>query len=218
MKSVLISIQPKWCELIASGKKTIAVRKTAPKLETPFKCYIYATKSDKYLLDQEPNGTLFCWDKKSHHYPFKDEKNFEELYNGKVIGEFVCDKIEIVNAQCSDSGIDLFYDDCKKYGCLSQVEVEKYFGVYDEDRTRDLRAMKGNGYAWHISKLKIYDKPKGLGEFKFPCQRGYNDVNNAWCYREKGVRLTMCKYNDMENSRCSAYITRPPQSWCYVEE
>ena len=39
-KSVLISIQPKWCELIASGKKTIEVRKTAPKLETPFKCYI----------------------------------------------------------------------------------------------------------------------------------------------------------------------------------
>lgn len=25
MKAVLISIQPKWCELIASGKKTIEV-------------------------------------------------------------------------------------------------------------------------------------------------------------------------------------------------
>lgn len=33
MKSVLISIQPKWCELIASGKKTVEVRKTRPKLE-----------------------------------------------------------------------------------------------------------------------------------------------------------------------------------------
>lgn len=31
MKSVLISIHQKWCELIASGKKTIDVRKTAPK-------------------------------------------------------------------------------------------------------------------------------------------------------------------------------------------
>ena len=43
MKAVLISIRPKWCELIANGKKTIEVRKTRPKLETPFKCYIYMT-------------------------------------------------------------------------------------------------------------------------------------------------------------------------------
>lgn len=43
-KAVLISIQPKWCELIASGKKTVEVRKNKPKLETPFKCYIYQTK------------------------------------------------------------------------------------------------------------------------------------------------------------------------------
>ena len=44
MRAVLISIRPKWCELIASGKKTIEVRKTAPKINTPFKCYTYCTK------------------------------------------------------------------------------------------------------------------------------------------------------------------------------
>ena len=43
MKSVLISIKPQWCEKIASGEKTIEVRKTAPK-EVPFKAYIYSTK------------------------------------------------------------------------------------------------------------------------------------------------------------------------------
>ena len=43
-KAVLISIRPKWCELIASGKKTIEIRKTRPKIETPFKCYIYCTR------------------------------------------------------------------------------------------------------------------------------------------------------------------------------
>lgn len=42
-KSVLISIRPKWCEKIASGEKTIEVRKTRPKMNTPFKCYIYCT-------------------------------------------------------------------------------------------------------------------------------------------------------------------------------
>lgn len=63
MKSVLISIHPRWCNLIASGKKTIEVRKTYPKLPTPFICYIYCTKERGCA-----NG-------------------------GKVIGEFVCDLI-----------------------------------------------------------------------------------------------------------------------------
>ena len=43
MKAVLISIQPKWCAKIASGEKTVEIRKTAPKIEAPFKCYIYCT-------------------------------------------------------------------------------------------------------------------------------------------------------------------------------
>lgn len=43
MKSVLISIRPKWCEKIISGEKTIEVRKTRPRLNPPFKCYIYQT-------------------------------------------------------------------------------------------------------------------------------------------------------------------------------
>lgn len=52
MKSCLLSIQPKWCELIASGEKTIEVRKTAPKLETP-SCYIQYMKSRIDELDNE---------------------------------------------------------------------------------------------------------------------------------------------------------------------
>jgi predicted transcriptional regulator len=65
MKSVLISIQPKWVEKIASGEKTIEVRKTRPKLETPFKCYIYCTYG-------------------------KANENYMLGKRGKVIGEFVC--------------------------------------------------------------------------------------------------------------------------------
>lgn len=40
-KAVLISIRPKWCEKIISGEKTIEVRKTRPKMDTPFKCYFH---------------------------------------------------------------------------------------------------------------------------------------------------------------------------------
>ena len=80
MKSVLISIQPKWCELIASGKKTIEVRKTKPKLDVPFKCYIYCT-ANKHGVNNllEVHGT--------------DGKIRKA--NGKVIGEFVCREITV---------------------------------------------------------------------------------------------------------------------------
>lgn len=66
--AMLLSIRPKWCEKIASGEKTIEVRKTRPKLDTPFKCYIYCTKS---------GVALGAWGK-----------------HGKVIGEFTCDRID----------------------------------------------------------------------------------------------------------------------------
>ena len=53
MKAVLISIRPKWCEKIMTGQKTIEVRKTRPKMDTPFKCYIYKCGNGKLdLLDE----------------------------------------------------------------------------------------------------------------------------------------------------------------------
>lgn len=56
MIAVLISIRPKWCEKIINGRKTIEVRKTRPKMDTPFKCYIYKCGNGKvigeFLCDQ----------------------------------------------------------------------------------------------------------------------------------------------------------------------
>ena len=49
MKSVLISIRPEWCEKIINGRKTIEVRKTRPKMNPPFKCYIYKCGSGKVI-------------------------------------------------------------------------------------------------------------------------------------------------------------------------
>jgi predicted transcriptional regulator len=45
-KAVVLSIRPKWCEKIAIGEKTIEVRKTRPKLDTPFKAYIYCSQGN----------------------------------------------------------------------------------------------------------------------------------------------------------------------------
>ena len=186
MKSVLIAIRPQWCEKIASGEKTIEVRKTAPK-EVPFKCYIYETQG-QYVKFTHGAHTKYGYGR------------------GKVIGEFICDRIEMVNAKCSNYGIDLFYHDCLTNGCLTEREIEKYFNVPED---RDLRAMKGNGYVWNISDLKIYDKPKELSEFRKPCP--YGDLPCWIC--------PSCDKDENDNLiQCFNTVSRPPQSWQYIED
>lgn len=69
MKAVLISIRPKWCEKIISGEKTIEVHKTRPKMDTPFKCYIYCTKPEEKLLTIMKDG----------------DENYGETYHGKPV-------------------------------------------------------------------------------------------------------------------------------------
>ena len=135
-KSVLISIKPQWCELIASGKKIVEVRKTRPKRETPFKCYIYCTKGR--------GDCLWRWN--GIWYDTQDPNHRPNRLDGKVIGEFVCD--EIISA---DNGS---YKDIP----LSETGLQA-----DEllDYANDKRI-----YGWHISDLVFYDDPKELREFK----------------------------------------------------
>ena len=84
-KAVLISIRPKWCELIANGTKTVEVRKSRPKIATPFKCYIYCTK-DRHLT--------FCRGKRYCYADDHTHNAFDITCNGTIIGEFVCDSID----------------------------------------------------------------------------------------------------------------------------
>ena len=48
-KAVLISIRPEWAQKIMAGRKTIEVRRTRPKMDTPFKCYIYECGNGKVI-------------------------------------------------------------------------------------------------------------------------------------------------------------------------
>lgn len=138
MKAVLISIQPKYCELIASGKKTVEVRKTRPKIETPFKCYIYETQS----------RTETPWVDEEGHHIFKGR--------GQVIGEFVCDKIEefSVPYPAYFGEIDSNTERIIKSACLKPMDIHAYNG------TRQT-------YGWHISDLVIYDEPRELSDFVY---------------------------------------------------
>lgn len=171
-KAVMLSVRPKWVEKIANGEKTIEVRKTKPKLETPFKCYIYCT------LPKYPHEDFIATD-----YPRP------QFYGGgKVIGEFTCDRIYEL------APLNHAPDDVEKQTCLTREEIVNY--------------LKGTGYGWHISDLRIYDTPKELIEF-------YTWEKCKSCSKS-GYESTACIYD--ENCMIPAAITKAPQSWCYVEE
>ena len=123
MKSVIISIQPKWCELIASGKKTVEVRQTKPKIETPFKCYIYCTQ-DKRLLHKFDKGERIDDETFFEEHVFVRQNTWIRGHlnpNGKVIGEFVCYEIQEVY-QCNSGWI-------KENACISQDDFFDYLGI-----------------------------------------------------------------------------------------
>ena len=179
-KAVLISIRPEWVEKILTGEKTLEVRKNRPNMETPFKCYIYCTNS---------GVAMGMWGK-----------------HGKIVGEFVCDKITWLThvgfsglpgirlvAMKDRYTIDDSFDFSES--CLTTPQIEKYLGGKD-------------GYVWHISDLKIYDTPKELTEF-----RTWKKCKSC---SKSGYESTACIYD--ENCMVPAAITEAPQSWQYVEE
>ena len=189
MKSILMSIKPKFVEKIANGEKTVEVRKTAPKLEVPFKCYIYCTKG-------KPCLKISYFDKKScfsfYGYSYKEAKEIfeDDLWNGSVIGEFVCDEVIEICFECSD------------WSKLRPAKIP-CTGLTDKEIVEYLGNGK-SGYGLHISDLKIYDKPKELSKFRKPCDAFLDCLS--------------CRMGKIADLSCKGQLTRPPQSWQYGEE
>lgn len=206
-KSLITSVSPKECELIASGKQTMLVRKTRPKIETPFKSYIYMTATKERCR---------LWE-----YMTAYINNKGEMLNGsqKVIGEFVCDRIICCQAYYDDSGekhlTNLFGVDTSKI-CLSESEIFDY--IIGKDK------KDGMGWLWHVTELKIYDKPKELGEFRKPCVdvyqycKGCRYGNVIISPDEEEYAMYHGGNYETFDTICCNHITRPPRSWCYVEE
>ena len=163
----------------------------------PFKGYICCTSTKPYLYrEANPPFELFL-----DNDLYEGEGYDDRLFSGKVIGEFVCDKI-----------IEWQYDKGHQYYVEYPDDCTSYFPYLK--RHSEATGLKcseienyGKGkplYGWHISDLKIYDKPKELSEFRKPCK-----INLPMCDR--------CEYYSTWNGRCEN-ITRAPQGWCYVEE
>ena len=192
MKAVLMSIKPKLCELIASGRKTIEVRKTKPKLEVPFKVYIYCTKDNTFA-----EKTLRGFDDSGRAIYYKAHK-------GKVIGEFVCDRIGKTFWTKSPAN-PLWVDGYDEESCLTNRELYEY-------------SKGGTFYEWHITDLVIYDEPRELWEVKSKCKEYGSD--NPKCTECHYYIDGMCYEYDESDCGCNGLkpITRPPQGYCYVEE
>ena len=171
-KAVLISMKPKNVELVLNGYETLEIRKTRPRLETPFKCYIYCTAGN---LSYEVDGGMVC-----------------NVIGGKlVVGEFMCNTILPIQVECSSpaalgAGIEVTGT------CLTDRQILEYLGNGKQ------------GYAWHISNLKIYNTPRSLDDFK--------PWNRDCKYTDLGLAIPKC-----ETCR-SCTFKKPPQIWFYVEE
>ena len=168
------------CKKIADGDCTALVRKTRPNRETPFKCYLYCTNGP---------GTLFTAYDGLHYNTDSIGKSDLACINGKIIGEFVCDKIYLVDNQggrfVAANEPESVTNDLARQSCLTYNDMANYLGNRD-------------GYAWHISNLVIYDKPKSLE--MYPTGKIARDCG------------------------CGGYIvydkilTRPLRGWCYTRD
>ena len=171
-KAVMISIRQKWCEMIVSRKKTVEVRKTRPRLEPPFRCYIYCTQPkhlyDDFISVDTEDGTVGFFS------------------GGKVIGEFVCDDIRYADAfnfVVKEDG-----EKALEGSCIDKADLFEYLGWENGMPRAECTPF----YRWHISDLEVYDTPKELSKFsglrhtKF----GLEPVSlkrppQSWCYVEE---------------------------------
>ena len=163
-KAVMISIRPEWVKKIARGEKTVEVRKSRPKLETPFKCYIFCTKAQKPVLvalqNLEDSPYVMTCGNASKKYPVEDT-TWARLLNGTVCGEFTCHTILPITVFDNGSIKDWDYWSLNE-ACISYEDMADYIGHGKQ------------GYGWRIADLKIYDEPKELSEF------GVNRAPQSW--------------------------------------
>lgn len=190
-KAILMSIRPQYVYQILKGNKTVEVRKKFPKDYVGW-VYIYCTKGkEKLYSDFTEDGLQFIIDNKAYGVNF---------LNGKVVARFWCDKVDCIEFSRTDyqwGGIILEsdneefddYDNFEKQSCLDFDDAWSYIGL---DKV---------GYAIHITRLEIFDKPMELNEFYF-------QENCANCPHKK-----YCKASNI----CKHDLQKAPQSWCYVE-
>lgn len=171
MKAIMISIQPQWVEKILNGEKTIEIRKSIPKCQSPCKVFIYCTQGTTLVRH---SGTQI--------------KQFElltdQVLNGKVVAEFTLNEVDFIKMPSN------LPHELMEKSCLNGSEIMEYLGG---DFHKDF-------YGWHIDDLKIYDEFKNINDFYRVDQKFINKIKSlgiecdgketlrtppqSWCYVE----------------------------------
>lgn len=163
MKAIMISIKPKWCAKIMNGEKTIEVRKSKALANAIQKLIDENGYAEIHAYCTKDAQGLY-WARKWIAVSQKETVPSHRV--GKVVFKFQCHKVE----EFYEFNNDL----CEK-ACIGRGEILDYLG--DE-----------SGYAIHISKLEIYDKPKELREFSnrdpYPYTRRLTRAPQSWQYVE----------------------------------
>lgn len=194
---ILASIKPYYYYLIGEGKKKIEMRKTALK-NLPQDIVFYMSKDEKSFA--------------------KIPKEFQDKYRkhfGKVGIEVVCNKVKkwkcLPKNEDMETYIYYIASADRLSTCLSYSEIENY----------------GKGktlYGWCISDLKIYDKPKELYELNRLCPDKYHYCeickygSVVLSPDEEEYALYHGGYYDCYDTVCHNTVTRPPQSYMYLDE
>lgn len=177
MKSVLLSINPSWCNLIFLGIKTLEIRKTKPNMgDEPFKCYVYCTKTK--------NG----W--------FKECDGYLEQLDGKVIGEFTCNHLYEITPES-----DCLPEGFEEMSGLRKKEILDYVGkkgwawsisnvkLYEHPKFlfefTHYCILMGNRGVCNFNKVRCNYQVEELGETnrRF-CNKCLKRAPQSWCYVE----------------------------------
>ena len=155
-KCVMLSVYPDSSEKIMRSIKTLEITKTKPNIQTPFKCYIF----EKTIpIDED----------------YDSNKNYG---SGKVIAEFICEKISAFQVFGNGSVQNWNWLRLKDSG-YTYEELANHIG------------SNKTGYAWQISNLNVYSRPKNLNGFQ-------------------GIRKTKFGHKNI-------FLSNPPKTWYYVE-
>ena len=197
MKAIMMSIRPQHVANILNGIKTLEIRKKFP-IDYVGWVYIYCTKDNKQRL-----YPVYLLDKSNHVFKraYREDKidNRTNYLNGKVVARFWCDKVEEIKRIYPSWDTKIFAWETET---LAEGEIENKACLSSKE-LRNYLAFKENGYAIHITKLEIFDKPKEISEFMRASYKGCPFENTQTCHNNTDGRY--CK------------LTRAPQSWCYIE-
>lgn len=170
---VLMAIRAEWTPLIFGTKrKTIELRKVAPKLPGPYDVEVYES------------GPLGCH---------------------KVIGIFTVIEDELFYPQDEFSAQ---FTRIRAQACVEFDYAHKYFNGAEI------------GHALHIYAPKLYETPKDLGDFFYPCIDLYGYCP---CCKHGFVYMSEDEaefYRMGESARtewiCLNRVKRAPQNFCYI--